>query len=53
MLAALPYTLGDIATVIPPEWKPKVVIVGLVATIGLRFWSAITDALKPQLEEEP
>ena len=37
ILAALPYQLGDLATIIPPEWKSKVVIAGLVATTILRL----------------
>lgn len=37
VLAALPYTLGDIATIIPPEWKTKVVTIGIVATFVLRI----------------
>lgn len=49
-LAALPYTLGDVATWIPPEWKPWVFKIGLVSTIALRVWkSAVTaDAPSPQ-----
>ena len=41
ILAALPYTLGDLATIIPPTWKPKIVMVGLVSTVGLRIWNSI------------
>lgn len=37
VLAALPYQLGDIATIIPPNWKSKVVVAGLVATTILRI----------------
>ncbi len=37
VLAALPYTLGDVATIIPPAWKSKIVIAGLVATTVLRL----------------
>lgn len=35
-LAALPYQLGDIATLIPAEWKTRVFSVSLLATIVLR-----------------
>ena len=41
MLAALPYDLGNIATVIPPDWKSKIVTVGVVATLGLRVWNSL------------
>jgi len=41
ILAALPYTLGELATVIPPDWKPKVVLIGLVASVGLRIWNSV------------
>ncbi len=36
VLAALPYTLGEVAEIIPSEWKPIMVKVGLVATLILR-----------------
>ena len=42
ILAALPYQLGDLATIIPPSWKPIVVGTGLVATVALRVWNAAT-----------
>ncbi len=42
ILAALPYQLGDLATIIPPEWKPKVVAAGLIATTVLRIWNTRT-----------
>lgn len=29
--AALPYELGDVATIIPPEWKARVAVAGAVA----------------------
>ena len=35
-LAVLPYQLGDIATIIPAEWKAKVTLVGIIATAILR-----------------
>jgi hypothetical protein len=41
ILAALPYDLGNQATIIPPELKPKVVIIGLISTIILRIWNSI------------
>ena len=36
-LAAAPYTLGEVATIIPPEWKEKVFVVGAIATVILRI----------------
>ena len=48
ILAALPYTLGDLATIIPSEWKPKIVLAGLIATVGLRIWNSIVPK-----QEEP
>ena len=35
-LAAAPYTLGEVATIIPPHWKAKVFIVSAIATMILR-----------------
>lgn len=35
VLAALPYELGSIATVIPPDWKPWVALSGLIAKLIL------------------
>lgn len=35
-LAAAPYTLGEVATIIPPHWKAKVFVVGAIATLILR-----------------
>lgn len=46
-LAALPYTLGDVATWIPPEWKPWVFKVGLVATVALRVLKSVNTADAP------
>ncbi len=40
ILAALPDQLGDIAQIIPPDLKSKVVTVGLIATFALRVWNA-------------
>ena len=36
-LAAAPYTLGEVATIIPPHWKAKVFIVSAIATMILRI----------------
>jgi hypothetical protein len=36
-LAAAPYTLGEVATIIPPEWKERVFVAGAIATVILRI----------------
>jgi len=36
-LAAAPYSLGEVATIIPPEWKQRVFIAGAIATLLLRI----------------
>lgn len=46
VIAGLPYDLGSVATVIPPEWKAKVVIYGLFATLGLKVWNSIVQKSK-------
>jgi hypothetical protein len=35
-IAALPYQLGDVATIIPPAWKARVTIAGIIATVILK-----------------
>lgn len=47
-LAALPYSMGDIATWVPPNWKPFVFKIGFVATILLRMWKYVTDQQLPK-----
>lgn len=39
VLAALPYSMGDISTIFPPEWKGKVAVAGAVAALLLKFWN--------------
>ena len=39
-LSALPYTLGDVATIIPVEYKTKVFTVSAIATVLLRIWNS-------------
>jgi hypothetical protein len=46
MLAALPYTLGDLATVIPPAAKPWVAGISLVAAFILRSINSIKSKSK-------
>ena len=36
VLAALPYQLGDVANIIPPAWKAKVVVGGIISSFILR-----------------
>ena len=36
-LAAAPYTLGEVATIIPPDWKAKVFVASAIATMILRI----------------
>jgi len=35
--AAAPYSLGEVAMIIPPEWKQRVFIAGAIATLLLRI----------------
>ena len=39
-VSALPYTLGDIATIIPPEHKSTIFTVSAIATVLLRIWNS-------------
>ena len=43
--AALPYSLGELAIIIPPKFKGWVVLAGLVATTILRTLNARTVSL--------
>ena len=36
VLAALPYELGELATVFPPSWKAPIALTGAIATLILR-----------------
>jgi hypothetical protein len=36
LAAALPAQLGDLSTIIPEEWKPLIIKIGIVSTILLR-----------------
>ena len=54
VLAALPYSLGEIAEIFPDEWKPKIVTVGLLATLVLRIINAIqTQDAGKTIESNP
>lgn len=37
VLAALPYELGDVATLIPASWKGYVATIGVFSTLALRI----------------
>jgi hypothetical protein len=45
-LSALPYQLGDIATIIPPQWKSKLFLVCSIAALILRAIKPTADSLK-------
>jgi hypothetical protein len=45
-LAALPYTMGDLATIIPPEYKAKVFFWSAIATAVLKVWNSIQQKSK-------
>ena len=49
ILAAFPYELGGVAEILPTAWKPKVAIIGIVSTLGLRIWLAVLPAFLPPL----
>lgn len=44
IIAALPYELGDVATIVPAEWKAFVVKAGIVATIILKIINSTAQA---------
>jgi len=46
-LAAAPYSLGEVATIIPPEWKQRVFIAGAIATLILRVIRDNTTPTQP------
>jgi len=49
-LAAAPYSLGEVATIIPPQWKERVFIAGAIATLLLRI---IRDNTTPTTPTQP
>jgi len=49
-LAAAPYSLGEVATIIPPEWKQRVFVAGAIATLLLRV---IRDNTTPTNPTQP
>ncbi len=46
VLSILPYTLGDLATIIPPAWKAKMVVVALIAKTLLGVWNSLAQKSK-------
>jgi hypothetical protein len=52
-LSALPYTLGDLATVIPPAYKAKVFTASLIATAILRLWNTQMVTPQPPSQQPP
>lgn len=42
-LAALPYTLGDVATIIPAEWKTRVFVASALATFILKVVQGVVS----------
>jgi len=53
ILAALPYQLGDLSTIVPTNWKPTIVAVGLVATVILRSLNAVKQDSDKQKKNKP
>jgi len=51
-LAAAPYTLGEVATIIPPDWKAKVFAVSAIATVILRIIRDNVAVVKDSLTTE-
>ncbi len=41
VIAALPYQLGDMATIIPPEWKPLVVKASVISALVLKIINSV------------
>jgi small basic protein len=46
-LAALPAQLGDISTLIPEQYKAKIVVVGMISTVILRVIKSLSTADAP------
>jgi len=45
-LAGAPYALGDVATIIPPEWKAKLFVASAVAAVILKAVRDLQTAVK-------
>jgi hypothetical protein len=45
-LAGAPYALGDVAMIIPPEWKAKLFVASAVAAVVLKAVRDLQTAVK-------
>jgi len=54
-IAALPYSLGEVATILPPVWKSRVAIGGFIAAFALKTINSIAqkDAAPPTPSPTP
>lgn len=52
-IAALPYQLGDVALIIPPEWKARVTVASIVAAFVLRVIQSVVSADKAATQPKP
>lgn len=43
MLAVAPYSLGELATIIPPEYKSRILVASAVAAFLLRTWNSVSQ----------
>jgi len=40
-VAALPYSFGEIASFLPPEWKGRIAVAGFASGFILKVWNSI------------
>ena len=52
-LSAAPYTLGEVATIIPPHWKAKIFVVSAIATVILRIIRDNVPLTARNLQSDP
>jgi hypothetical protein len=53
-LAALPYTLGDAATIFPPEWKARIAVTSAIAAAILKIIQGHVSQDAPKaVKDEP
>jgi len=43
VVAALPYSMGEVADILPPEWKPRVAIGAAVAAAILKVVQGVVS----------
>lgn len=43
ILAALPYELGAVANIFPPQWKVRIALYGAIAAAILKVWNSIAQ----------